>query len=214
MYDDPLIQAMIGVCALAWVAAYLLIIKRGFQDKSCGMPMIALCFNFSWELIFGYIEPDAPPQDLVNQVWLLVDAVIVYQYLRYGRRRFPANAPSWLFAPSFFVSLLLAFGMVMTFTIQFDDFGGPWSGWTMNFAMSGLFIWWVLVRDDVDGQSIYIALFKLVGTLGIDLAQHQLTPDDVYLQFLYGGILILDSVYLVLLYRKMRALGLNPWRRL
>ena len=214
MYDDPLIQAMIGVCALAWAVAYLLIIKRGFQDKSCGMPMIALCFNFSWELIFGYIEPDAPPQDTVNQVWLLVDAVIVYQYLRYGQRRLPKGAPTWMFAPSFFVSLLLAFGMVMTFTIQFEDFGGPWSGWSMNFAMSGLFIWWVLERDDVDGQSIYIALSKLVGTLGIDLAQHQLTPHDVFLQFLYGGILLLDTVYLVLLYRKMRRLGISPWRRL
>jgi hypothetical protein len=214
MYDAPVIQAMIQVCALCWVAAYLLIIKRGFQDRSCGMPMIALCFNFSWELIFGFVQPDAPPMNHVNQVWFFIDAVIVYQYLRYGRARFPEQAPGWMFAPSFFIALLLAFGMVFSFTVQFDDFGGPWSGWTMNFAMSGLFIWWVLERADVDGQSLWIGVTKLLGTLGINVAQYQLTPGDAYLGFLYGGILLLDGIYVVLLYRKMRGLGINPWRRL
>lgn len=213
MYDDPLITAMIEACALFWVAAYLLIIKRGFQDRSCGMPMVALCFNFSWEIIFGFVHPDAPPMDTVNRVWCVIDAIIVYQYLAYGRRRFPANAPSWMFVPTFVGALLLAFGMVETFTLQFDDFGGPWSGWTMNFAMSGLFVWWVLDRADVDGQSLWIGLCKMLGTLGINVAQYQLTPDDPYLGFLYGGIFLLDALYVVLLYRKLKEAGHRPWRR-
>ncbi len=42
---------------LFWIITYILIIKRGFQDKKYGMPMVALCANISWEFIFTFIYP-------------------------------------------------------------------------------------------------------------------------------------------------------------
>lgn len=40
---------------VSWTLAYMLIIKRRFQDKTFGMPLTALCANLSWEFIFSFL---------------------------------------------------------------------------------------------------------------------------------------------------------------
>jgi len=41
---------------LFWTLTYLIIIRRGFIDKSYGMPLAALSANISWEAIFLLYE--------------------------------------------------------------------------------------------------------------------------------------------------------------
>ena len=66
---------------LFWSATYILIIKRGFKDKTFGMPMATLCANISWEVIFTFITPHDPPQLYVNYIGFALDAIIVMQFL-------------------------------------------------------------------------------------------------------------------------------------
>lgn len=81
-----------------WLLAYILIIYRGFKDKSYGMPVVALCGNLAWEIIFGLGLETGCPQtwqscpalviQIRNFIWMLFDFVILYTVLVYGRHYF------------------------------------------------------------------------------------------------------------------------------
>jgi hypothetical protein len=70
-----------------WTLTYLLIIRRGFLDRTYGMPLVALCANISWEFIFSFLYPHGPVQRPVNIVWFSLDLIILFQMLRYGPSR-------------------------------------------------------------------------------------------------------------------------------
>ena len=60
---------------VSWTLVYILIINRGFQDRTFGMPLTALCANLSWEFIFSFIYPQNPPQNYINITWLAFDII-------------------------------------------------------------------------------------------------------------------------------------------
>lgn len=49
-----------------WTISYLLIVQRSIQERSVGMPLVALCINISWEFIFSFVFPSEKPQLYIN----------------------------------------------------------------------------------------------------------------------------------------------------
>lgn len=197
-----------------WTLVYILIIKRGFQDKSLGMPLVALCANISWEFIFSFIYPHAPPQIYVNVVWFLFDVAILFQALKFGRFDFNRNLPAKLFYPTLALTLLMSFCAVLFTSYEFKDFDGKYAAFGQNLMMSVMFVSMLLRRNSVSGQSIYIALFKMTGTLLPSILFFLLLPSSLLLNFLYVAIFIFDLIYFVMLYRKCLEAGINPWTRI
>jgi hypothetical protein len=193
-----------------WTAVYILIIRLGFRDKTYGMPITALCANISWEFIFSFLYPHDPPQNYITIVWFIFDLVIVLQTLRFGRVAFE---PPRLFYPAFMLGLLVSFGAILAITVQFNDWDGKYSAFGQNLMMSVLFVAMLLKHQNVKGQSIYIALFKMAGTLLPSILFFLRYPNSPLLNFLYVAIFVFDLIYTVLLYTKHRELGINPWRR-
>jgi hypothetical protein len=193
-----------------WTLVYLLIIRLGFRDKTYGMPITALCANISWEFIFSFMIPHGSPQNYVNVVWFVFDLVIVFQTLRFGRAVFE---PRRLFYPAFVLGLVTSFGAILAITYEFHDWDGKYAAFGQNLMMSVLFIAMLLKRRDVSGQSIYIALFKMLGTLLPSILFYLRIPRSVLLNFLYVAIFIFDVIYLVLIYSEHRELKINPWTR-
>ena len=68
-----------------WTVTYLFIIKRGFQDQTFGMPLMALWANIAWEFIFSFIYPHKRTQRIINLIWFVFDVVILWQVLTFGR---------------------------------------------------------------------------------------------------------------------------------
>jgi len=205
---------------LLWLACYVLILRRAWLDKAPGMPLVALASNICWELLFGFVKPDAPPMDTINQVWCLVDGALLYQLLRYGGPEFGRSWPRKLFLPVVGLTLVLAWGLVYGSYLEFHDLDGRYTAWGGNLLMSALFVQLVLQRRSVAGQSVWIALSKLLGTLCFDVAQAVKTPSwplhgdlGPLMMVLYVGCAALDLLYLGLLVRQCRAEGINPWRR-
>lgn len=196
-----------------WSLTYLLIIRRGFLDRTYGMPLVALGANLSWEFIFAFLYPHAPPQGLINIVWFLLDLVILYQAVRFGKADFYRNLPVRLFYPTLLLILVLSFGGVWAITYEFQDWIGKYAAFSQNFLMSVLFVSLLLRRNSVSGQSIYIALFKLIGTVLPSILFFMYFPESVLLTYLYVSIFIFDLIYVLLLYRKHREQGINPWTR-
>jgi hypothetical protein len=187
---------MVGSGVL-WTLAYLLIIRRGFLDRTYGMPLVALCANLLWEFIFTFVYPHDLPQRAVNVVWFSFDLVILLQLLLYGPREF-ADLPRRAFYAVLALALATSFGAVLTVTLEFDDFDGVYSAFGQNLMMSILFIAMLRSRGSLRGQSVGIALLKMGGTALASFAFYFYNPDydgSVLLPFLYVAILIFDGIY-------------------
>jgi hypothetical protein len=194
-----------------WTLVYLLIIKQGFQDRTFGMPLAALCANISWEFIFSFLHPHPIPQRYVNITWCLFDGVILFQFLRFGRASFGQYLPETLFYPTLVLTLILAFGAVLFVTYEFKDWYGRYAAFGQNFMMSVLFVDMLIRRGDVSGQSMYIALFKMAGSLLASILFFRRNPSSHLLNFLYVAILAFDVIYALMLYAKFLELGANLW---
>ena len=177
------------------------------------MPILALCANISWEFIFSFVHPQSIPQVYVNIIWFLFDVVILYQVLRFGRAAVNELVPERYFYPAFILSLFSSFGIILSMTHEFNDWHGRYAAFGQNFVMSVLFILMLLRRNDVSGQSVYIAVFKMLGTVLSSILFYMLYPLSYLLNFLYIAIFIFDWLYLILLYRKHQESGINPWKR-
>jgi hypothetical protein len=91
--------------------------------------------------------------------------------------------------------------------------GSYYTGFGLNFMMSILFVFMLYRRDNVDGQSVYIAISKWLGTVaayGFMLADGIQTP---VVNVLYAVVFIFDVIYIKMVYDKCREEGIDPWRR-
>ncbi len=200
---------------LFWSLTYILIIRRGFKDKTYGMPLAALCANISWEAIFSFIHPHSPPQLYINYIWFLLDVLIVLQFLKFEKTEFPEFSKRQFHA-IFLLATATAFPLVLFITYEFNDWQGAYTAFGMNFMMSILFITMLLNRDDLRGQSIYIAFFKMLGTGVISLAFYLYQPiskGSFLLPFIFVSIFIYDLIYLGMIYQKYREYNIPLWKR-
>ena len=208
-----LLMVASGIC---WTITYLLIIRRSIFDLTYGMPLAALCANFAWEFIFSVITPHTLPQLVVDRVWLIFDAIMVLQYLRFGARERQRRLSKSFYA-EFMFNLAVAFALVWLVNKAFNDINGVYAAFGQNLMMSVLFINLLRTRKSANGQSIYIAVFKLVGTLLASVAVYTQTTtygQNPLLQFLFVGILLYDSIYCIMLARQLQAQGIKIFSRL
>lgn len=199
--EDLLLLLQLGT-GLFWIITYILIIKRGFQDKKHGMPMVAICANISWEFIFLFIYPTDDRQKIITSTWFVLDIIILIQYLLFGRKEFKKYISVKLFYPFFFITLGVSFLIIIAMTLEFNDIEGKYAAFSQNLMMSGLFISLLLSRGNSGGQSIYIAVFKMLGSLLAAIAFFLYFRTSL-ITILSVAILIYDWIYIVLL-RKLR----------
>ncbi len=221
-----------GASGVFWTLTYLLVIARGARDRTCGMPLTALCANLAWELVFTGVTVSNGALDV--RLALLVpctalDYVILVQAFRYGRRDVDHPLVRRYFKYGLGGLLLFATAVLFTFVWQVEDAIGWYAAFGQNLMMSALFVSLLLRRRDLRGQSVYIGLAKLLGTLFAflfalfwsppTLQEHwaSMLPDAYHpvsplIVVLYSGTFVLDVIYVALLLRTSRDLGLDPWR--
>ncbi|HET8683657.1 MAG TPA: hypothetical protein VFM54_17590 [Micromonosporaceae bacterium] len=192
---------------LCWSATYLLIIRQGMRDRTYGMPIVALCANISWELIFSFAPSQLLAQRVINVAWLGLDAVIWWQALRFGPREFP-RVPRRVFYAMFGLAQATAFGTVLAVTYEFEDWKGYYAAYGQSLLMSALFLAMLASRGSLRGQSMSIAVTKLFGTVFVSIA-FTVYPldhgDSVLLPFLYVVCAVLDVAYVVAVFLVGRA---------
>ncbi|MCI0577806.1 MAG: hypothetical protein L0331_16590, partial [Chloroflexi bacterium] len=91
------------------------------------------------------------------------------------------------------------------------DQGGPLTAFGLTLLAGVLFITMLRQRDSLEGQSFYIALFMLLGNFFAYLFLFLLGEIIGVITVLYVGTLLLNFIYVAMVYRKCRALGINPW---
>lgn len=237
--STSVVIALGTTCVIAWLFAYIGIIWRGFKDRSFGMPVTALSANISWEAIYSFIyEPFGDYLHVLSIPWFLLDIPIALQCFIYGENDFDAQFIKKNFRLIFLAAIAIAFPINLMAFYEFHDPEGEYTGFGINFMMSILFVSMLLRRDSIYGQSLYIAIFKWLGTLFAFLAtsveattdfahplpadvytfftqiiSHQTYPLTPLIKFLYLVIFCFDVLYILLLYRKISEKKINPWTR-
>lgn len=192
---------ILTIGGIFWILTYFFIISKGFKDKTYGMPLIALCANISWEFIHSFVLPSSPPQLFINYLWFGLDCVIVFQFFKYYRNEFP-NLSSSKVCIIFGVMIFSAFSIILTGAISLDDHRGVYAAFGQNLLMSILFVVMFFKRGEgLRGQSIFIAVFKMLGTGLTSLHFYLYDPvsqNSFVLPSLFVLILFFDLLYVIL----------------
>lgn len=219
-----LIVGLIG--SFSWVAAYILIAWRGYKDISYGMPLVPLALNFSFEITFSFIYPLylINAFSYINFVWLAIDSIIVYTFLKNGYKYFKNefNSSKTEFYFLFILAFSTAFLIMIYGGIFFRDM--PFCKGNMvessilialiqSIAVSVCFVLMFMQRRTCEGQSFLIGFLKFIGTplVGINYLLHHSEP---FLYVLYLIIFIFDVWYIILIYQQLKKEGHNPWIRI
>lgn len=209
-----------SVAGIGWLAAYIDLIRLGFKQKTYGMPLAALALNVTWEAMYAYLywAHDGKfyggyMMAIVNSAWVLADLVILYTHLKWGKKDFKRFADEKYFWPWFALNMVMAVVLEVTWYTQWDVAANGCTAIIQNIPMSMLFIFMLYERKSTEGQSMNIAIGKMLGTLGATLSMCYFPTlrDDLNIG---GGFVcfMFDIVYCVLLYKQFRAEGKNPWR--
>jgi hypothetical protein len=222
---------------LSWTAVYVLIIRKGFKDKSYGMPIFCLALNISWELIYSLVIPNQGAQRWINLVWFFFDIILIIQVILYWKKDFPDL--NWkVFYSLFSLIILTSFLGILTMQLDFSNaeffhqrehilgMGRAYSAFLMNLIMSILFVVFLYQRKSTRGQSIYIGILKLLGTVFADIPfiitpyveganlAHPGTPatGEWMWPYFYAFILIFDLIYIVQFALQAKKEGKNPFK--
>ena len=195
---------LMAICGIFWTTTYILIIYKGFKDKTYAMPLIAFCANIAWEAIFAFFPPfdrHSIMQTSVNIIWFTFDLIIFYQIIRYAPKEFKGMVKK-LFYPLFALGIVLGVALVYFISKEFNDQAGAYAAFGQNMMMSILFITMLYQRGCARGQMVLIAVFKLVGTLLSSIAFGFFDPDlagSTLMPLFFISIALFDTIYLVLL---------------
>ncbi len=184
---------LLGV-ALFWTIVYVLIIFKGFKDKACGMPFASICANITWEFTYTFIMPFNPLQQIVTLIWFLLDCIILFQFFSFAKKRSNKRMLYTAAGALMTIFFLLYYGAA----VEFNDKMGLYSAFGINLLMSILFIQ-LLQRQGMQGQSLSIGFFKMIGTLCASIFSYYLHPQSILLTIMYIIILALDVVYMLLI---------------
>ena len=88
------LTAVSGIC---WTLVYVDLIRLGFKDRTCGMPLFAPGLNIAWEALYsidGLFLHRAfiPAQSAANAVWALCDCAVLATWFRFGKQLIPEKA--------------------------------------------------------------------------------------------------------------------------
>lgn len=213
MSDNPLFVASALASLVLWTLAYALIIRRSHLDRTWGVPLPALCLNLSYELVFGFVHPLATPANYVNAIWFLVDVLILAQFLRHGRAAFPAPLAR-LFVPATLACVAIAVAVSLGVTSDLGlARGNSYLGWGAELLLCACFVGLIHRREGIGGQSLWIAVARMLGSWAIIPAQ-EVEVSLSFVRVVYVASTALNVVYIYLYVKKCRSLGVNPLRRI
>ena len=196
---------------VGWVYAYLMVIRCGLLDRFLGIPLVALGLNFGWELSYAFVLPNPPAQKVVDFAWVGLDAFILRQGFRYGRKDYPAVSKVD-FDRLLWVLVVTAALFQIALGHDLSDYYGIYGALGINAYMSLAFVTMLRRRGSSVGQSLHVAVSKCVGSLAAGVMFVVMFPDRWLILFLTVVSFVLDLAYIRLLHAQIVAEGQPVWR--
>jgi len=217
---SPLEQNLWSLGGLgAWTIVYLLMIRRGFKDKSFGMPVLALCINIGWEFYYTTFAAAPFANKIGTGIYLIADLGVLVTCIKFGKDDFDSPLIKKYFYPIIAASLIGGFLLVRQFDQSFHDPVGGTSATFTTLLLSVLMLAMILRRNSVNGQSFIIGIAVLVGDVcgwAMNLIAYQTVDDSISVPWvnLINIILIACNVAYLFLYMKIaKRDGIPLWKR-
>lgn len=205
-----LLNVAFGIMGVAWVYTYVAASRRAFLEKVIAVPAIAVCSNFAWEFVYAFVFHIQAVTDIINVAFTIVDAILLWQVFRYGRKESTLSRPAF----NWTIIGMVAFGFAVHIASAWDfaDRGG-YNGWATTLYTSVAFVLMLRARQSTAGQTMYIAIAKLTGTLAATVGFAALYPTRTLMWVFYVTMTFFDVLYVIQLYRQFKAEGASPWRK-
>src|SRR3712207_5929723 len=159
-----MITFLTAVSGIAWTIVYIAAIRIGFAQQTYALPAMALALNIAWESIYSVwgIATDPGLQAAINVLWASADLVIVYTFLRYGRRELPPFVTRWMFGCWAVGIFATAYVVQWAFVVEFGYAqAARYTAFLQNLLMSVLFIDRKSTRLNSSHANISYAVFCL-----------------------------------------------------
>lgn len=165
---------------------------------------------------------------------MFLDIGIVYTVFRYGRDKFKNPFVYKYFYPILIFGFIASFAMQYTYISEIGypnlhhlmvkgystppayiptDEGGTYSGFILTVAMGVMFILMLTERNSLEGQSMWIAIFMFLGNVAAFVFAAILNELTPFLNVLFTLTVIVNVVYIVMVYQMAHKLGIDPWTR-
>ncbi|MCM1086594.1 MAG: hypothetical protein NC419_00435 [Muribaculaceae bacterium] len=199
---------------IGWIIVYEECIRLGIRQKTYAMPFWALALNITWEAIYTYsdiflgahgkLEGMLVAQVVVNVFWVCLDCIILYTYFKYGTKEWSDKISEKYFIPWNILVLICSAALQLVFIKEFGFvMAAQYSAFLQNLLMSVLFLALYIKRENMEGQSILLAVAKWIGTLAPTILMGVITFNAVVLT---AGIFcsVFDLIYIFLLYKESK----------
>ncbi len=201
---------LVSISGITWTIVYIELIRKGFKEKACGMPLFALTLNLAWELIYAidglFISKSfILVQSIANVVWAFFDIFILITWFLYGRQYMNEKSKKY-FIPYTILAIIVAFTMQFAFyfSCSTSEIASIYSAYAQNVLMSIMFVAMLFKQDNTKAQSLTIAISKWIGTLTPTI-YGAIYAVDLGLNYyvLLTGILcsVFDLIYIYFLYK-------------
>ncbi|KAJ5267343.1 hypothetical protein N7478_010736 [Penicillium angulare] len=148
----------IGMC-VGWLANYIAMIRKSFQDRTYGMALMPLCCNIACEFVYGVIyPPDIPIWPYIFASWLALNFLVVYAAMKFAPNE-------WSHAPLveqnlpciFAVSIAMWMSAHLTLVAHVgQSAAAAWSSWFCQLLLSAGGLCQLIVRGSTRGTSLFI----------------------------------------------------------
>ena len=196
----PVQAATAALTFASYNVAYILMIKTNHRSQFYGTPLVSLCCNLSWELLVSLLFPSRYNcYAAANGMWLVFNAVILYQTFLYGPREWARSggggaAVHFRSLAACTLAACAALMYLLMKQIGDDSNEGAYTSWALALLEPALALSMLHHRRSSRGQSLAAATLKLVSHVsgaavsylvspkpnGADLS----TPLFIYLYFL------------------------------
>jgi paspaline synthase len=156
---SALIVTSVSMC-VCWVASYIGMVYKSFQDRTYCMPLMPLCCDLAFEFIFSVISP--PKEDPILQYvfasWLACSVVVVFATMKFAPNEWK-HAPLiqqnifWIFT----ISIISWMAVHLALVAQFGpDDGVAWSACLCQLLLSASCLCQLIVQGSSRGASLFI----------------------------------------------------------
>lgn len=210
-------MALVALSGLCWAIVYVEAIRVGLRDRTYAIPVFALALNLAWEGLYAihglFLTPGAGAfmrmHTAINVVWVAFDVAILVTFFRFGGNAWPQLGRSLLYLMGV-LALIVGVSVQLAFNLEFGPRdGGTYAAFAQNLLMSVLFVDMLLRRGGPRGQSMVIAVAKLVGTLAPTISLGFLSGFNPYVAVLGLLCLLFDVIYVLALWSVRDAAGVT-----
>lgn len=201
---------LVGISGICWTIVYIELIRNGFKDKVCGMPLFALGLNIAWEFLYSidgfFISQEfIQIQNVADMVWAFCDVAILVCWFRYGKQYLPDSGKKY-FVPYSILALVVCIGMQLAFYLNCKTAteASIYSAFAQNVAMSVMFLATLFQRNSTKGFSLLGAICKCIGTLTPTIWGCVEIGDIHPYIFITGMICFIVDVIYIFCFYKMR----------